>query len=193
MDVSIYHLELTMKRIFLGVLISCGLIASAEAQQAINRYDFDTIDSSIKCELSRVARLYGPQRGGGPVMKVSLELTGTETVTKRIAVDFFGNASYETSRKDLEGAAWTRNIHEKNRVNCGKSFVVDLGLYDCMRRQQIRFSEGRTVFCGRSTYASAQAGVGVRFVWFIETKIEGNVVIRRDYEWKLKAPPSAGA
>lgn len=185
--------ELTMKRLFLGVLVSCSLIASAEAQQAISKYDFDTIDSSIKCELSRVAKLYGPQRGGGPVMKVSLELTGTETVTKKIAVGFFGKASYETSRKDIEGAAWTRNIHEKNGINCSKSFVVDLGLYECMQRQQIRFSEGRTVFCGRSTYASAQAGVGVTFVWFIETKIEGDLVIRRDYEWKLKAPPPRGA
>ncbi len=124
-------------------------------------------------------------------MKVSLEVTGTETVTKKVSVDFFGNASYETSRKNIVGNSWTRNIHEKNRVNCGKSFVVDVGLYSCMQQERGRFFEGRTVTCGTSTSASTQAGAGVKFVWFIETKIEGNLVIKREWEIKLKAPPSA--
>lgn len=174
-----------------GILF-CAFSMPAQAQsQTVYKYDADTIDSSIKCELSQVARLLGTAKPGGPERMAIISVSGTETTTKKIGggITLFGG-SYETSIGRTRAAKGTRNIHVDNKINCRKSFVVDVGLLSCFREQRRLFLEGQTITCSDTSMASAVANAGGKFdVWVLNVNLSGDYTKKREWKIEVSAPP----
>ncbi|MCC8955039.1 hypothetical protein H8B02_16805 [Bradyrhizobium sp. Pear77] len=156
--------------------------------QGIYRYDVDTIDSSIKCELSEVAKLYGPQRARGPVMTAFVAVTGTETLTKKVGGNLFIGATYETFTVRTRAFKKRRNINVDNNVNCSKSFVVSVGVYSCFVDQRHRFFSWETISCSESSMASMDLSAGVKTNWIVEASITGDLVSKREWKIEIVAP-----
>ena len=186
-----------MKRV---VLISFGLLLTAAAAQAevqpqtVYRYDAQTIDASIKCELGQVARMFGPPKLGWPKMQAVINVSGNETTTKKVGggVGLFASvgASYEVAQGRARGAKGTRNIHADNTVNCRKSFVVDVGIYSCFREQKDLFLAGQTISCSDSTTASSAANAGGKFdIWLVNVNVTGDLTMKREWKVDVTAPP----
>jgi hypothetical protein len=182
------------------ILITLGFLfgaAAAQAQvqsQTVYRYDAQTIDASIKCELGQVARMLGLPKTGWPKMQAVVNVSGTETTTKKIGggLGFFANvgASYEVMQGRTRGAKGTRNIHVDNSVNCRKSFVVDVGLLSCFREQKDLFLAGQTITCSDSTTASSAANAGGKFdIWVVNVSVTGDLTKKREWKVDVSAPP----
>jgi hypothetical protein len=175
----------------IGILF-CAFSIQAQAQsETVYKYDADTIDSSIKCELSQVARLLGTAKPGDPERVAIISVSGTETTTKKIGggITFFGG-SYETSIGRTRGAKGPRNIHVDNKINCRKSFVVDVGLLSCFREQRRLFLEGQTITCSDTSMASSAANAGGKFdVWVLNVSLSGDYTKKREWKIEVSAPP----
>jgi hypothetical protein len=178
----------------IGILL-CASFTPAQAQsQTVYKYDADTIDSSIKCELSRVARFLGKQKPGGPAMIAIISVSGTETTTKKVGggVGLFGSfgGSYETSIGRTRGAKGPRNINVDNKINCKKSFVVDVGLFSCFQEQKRLFLEGQTISCSDTSTASSAVNAGGKFdLWVLNVNLSGDYVKKREWKIEVSAPP----
>lgn len=177
-----------------GILF-CAFSMPAQAQsETVYKYDADTIDSSIKCELSQVARLLGTAKPGGPERMAIISVSGTETTTKKIGggVTLFGSlgGSYETSIGRTRGAKGQRNNHVDNKINCRKSFVVDVGLLSCFREQRRLFLEGQTITCSDTSMASSAANAGGKFdLWVLNVNLSGDYIKKREWKIEVSAPP----
>jgi hypothetical protein len=185
-----------MKHILFG-LTALLWVSAAQAQtqaQTVYKYDANTIDSSIKCELGQVARMLGKPKPGWPAMKVNISVTGTETITKKVGggVGIFADigASYETTTGRTRGAKGERNIHVDNTVNCKKSFVVDVGVLSCFKEQKALFLAGQTISCSDTSSASSAANAGGKFVvWVLNVNVSGALTSKRDWKFDIAAPP----
>lgn len=165
--------------------VSC---ASAQ-QQTVYRYDDNAINSSVKCELSRVSRVYGPQKPGGPKMMASLTAERTDTTSKKVAGVFIFGAHYEDVAVRTSSFTAKRNINVNNHINCKKSFVVDLGLYDCFMEKRARFFDGQTIGCGGSSSASLDLSVGGSWTLGYAATLQGDLIKKREWTVKVSAPP----
>jgi hypothetical protein len=182
------------------ILITLGFLFGATAAQAqvqpqtVYRYDAQTIDASIKCELGQVAKLLGPPKAGWPKMQAVVNVAGTETTTRKVGggLGFFANVggSYEVTQGRTRAAKGTRNIHVDNSVNCRKSFVVDVGVLSCFREQKDLYLAGQTITCSDSTTASSAANAGGKFdIWVINVNVTGDLTKKREWKVDLSAPP----
>lgn len=179
-----------MIRVFGAILVlfASGSVVHAQQRQ-LATYDTNTIDSSIKCELSRTAKLYGPQRANGPAMQAVVTVKGTETTTKKVGGNFIFGANYQTTTTVIRGFKGTRNINVDNSINCKKSNIVDLSLYTCLAEVQGIFFSGQSITCGSSSTASADFSAGGKITWVVEASIQGGITKKREWTIDLQAPP----
>jgi hypothetical protein len=183
-------------RFGLLVLIAIfGLTLAANAQTRVNKYDADTINSSIKCELAQAQQLFRRNNVDARRLRAYVTITGEETTFTKVGVEggFFvvrGRIAYERKITRLRGAKGERNIHPANNVNCRKSFVVDVGILSCFREQRTLFLENQTITCSETTTATASAGAGGQFAyWVLNVGPSGEVAKTRSWKIDLVAPP----
>jgi hypothetical protein len=178
-----------MCRFWSFVFATIVFISSAQAQQSIAKYDANVIDSSIKCELSRVAKLYGPQRADGPAMQAVVNVKGTETITKKVGGNVIFGVNYETTSSIIRGFKGTRNINVDNSINCRKSNIVDVGLYACFKEEKSIFFSGQAITCGGGSTASADFSAGGKITWVLEVSLSGDYTKKREWTIDVQAPP----
>lgn len=122
-------------------------------------------------------------------MKVIVTVTGTETITKKVGGNLFIGVSYETSQVRARGFKAPRNIHVDNKINCRKSFVVDVGIYACFLEQKRRFLSGDSISCSENSIASLDMSAGVKSSWVVEASLRGDLVKKREWKIEIVAPP----
>jgi hypothetical protein len=177
---------------FVGILL---FGASAAQSQSVYKYNSDTIDSSIKCELAQTEKLLQGDHPDATRMKAYITISGEETTSRKIgaSVGFFifkAHTSYEQKNTSLRGAKGTRNIHIANDVNCRKSFVVDVGVLSCFQDQRRLFLDNQTITCSQSSTATAVAGADGQFkVWVLNVGPSGEISKTRTWKIDLVAPP----
>lgn len=186
-----------MKTILALVLILLLGSGSSFAQQ-VYKYDADAINSSIKCELSKVATSLSRYQISSERLKAKVSISGKETtnVGGGIGVGFpfpfLPKAEVKGSHGTtiLRGAQGSRNIHDDNKINCKKSYVVNVGIVDCFNEQRALFVEGNTISCSHETTASGTASASGKVqIWVINAGPSGEISKTRVWTIALTAPP----
>jgi hypothetical protein len=178
-----------MIRSLVALLSFLAFMSNASAQQSVYRYDDNAIDSSVKCELGRASREYGPQKAGGPKMTATVTAKRTDTTSKKVAGSlFFGGATYEDGGARTSSFKATRNINVDNHINCRKSFVIDLGLYSCFMEKRARFFAGETISCGGSSSGSLDLSLGGSWTLGGTAKLQGDLIKKREWTVEVSAP-----
>ena len=156
----------------LTVLMS---VKCANAEK-VYKYDADAINSSIKCELSRVAVSLAKFKISASRLKAKVSIAGKESTNSaggfKLGFPFPFLPSAETKGgyqvETLRGAEGPRNIHVDNKANCKKSYVVNVGIVECFNEQRSLFLEGNTITCStQSTATGTVAANGKVQIWVI--------------------------
>jgi hypothetical protein len=181
-----------MKIVFIAVI--AGLITSSGAfaqSRTVYKYNSDTIDSSIKCELSQVAKLLQPSKPDPSRMFATISVSGEETITRKVGGSFFGiGGSVQQEGGRLRGASGRRNINVDNRINCRKSFIVDVGVLSCFQEQQRLFLDGQTITCAETSTGTSGVKAGGKFDLFtVGAEVGGEWTSKRVWKIEIKAPP----
>ena len=186
-----------LRVIFAGLAILSSYVSASAQSHSVYKYDSDTINSSIKCELSQVARLFRANSRDLSRMRAHIAISGEEVTSVKagasiglpLIFDFRGN--YERKSSRLRGAKGNRNIHVDNKVNCRKSFVVDVGILSCFTEQRRLFTtDGQTITCSETTTATSSASADGKFgLWILNAGPSGEVSKTRTWKLDLVAPP----
>ncbi len=190
------------RRIFLSLalLLSILSVSSASAQQshAVNRFDSRTIDSSVKCELSAIARSLAQSHVDSARMKAHLTITGDETMnlsggfTIGLPLPWLPSAGGTTSNQHeiIRGIEGDRNISVDNKINCKKSFVVDVGVISCFRDEGSFFLNGDTITCSSKTTATGTVNASGKIqLWLVNVGPSGSLSKTRVFTVALVIPP----
>lgn len=188
----------TLLSVFLLLIISTF---SAIAQQPLNRFDAVMMESSVACELARAARSLEKRNIAPERMHAKLDLTGSDVRNTEgslsltiplpfVPVTIGGNIKASNKQSQTFGYHGVRNIDRGNKINCGKSFVVDLGLADCIINSQ--FARGDSVECSQEVVATAQADANFKVqFWILNAGPSGSYSVTRTMKVAIEAPPPA--
>jgi hypothetical protein len=171
---------------------------TGQAQEIIPRFDKQTIDNSLKCELSQVARALRPHKVPPARLRAKVESAYTDTRNTgggfklEFPFQFFPSAEAKAESKDVIGRVvrGTRNIHVDNSVNCHKRNVVNLGIYECFRDALRDFVGGDSIDCTREKTATGSANANFRVqIWVVNAGPTGSYSVTRTWKVAVTAPP----
>lgn len=180
------------------VTLSSVLSTAALAASSVYRFDAETINSSVKCELATVARMMAREKIPATRLIATVAINGTEITNRKVGANFnipflnalSGTASYTTEETQLRGATGDRNINAKNAINCRKSFIIDVGILSCFKEQKELFVEGNTITCSEERKATSTLdGKGGFSIWTIDVGPSGSLSKTRTWKIAVTAPP----
>jgi hypothetical protein len=186
-----------MRKLIISAFVTLLLANSSKAQQ-VYKYDADAINSSIKCELSRVAASLARYKIDASRLKAKVSISGKESTNTSAGFKFSfpfpflpsAEAKGGNQLEILRGAQGTRNIHVDNNANCKKSYVVNVGIVECFNEQRGLFVDGNTITCSSQSTATGTVSVNGKVqIWIINAGPSGEVTKTRVWTIALTAPP----
>lgn len=186
-----------MGRIFMTPLMMCLIGNSTTAQEVLYAFDQRTIDNSIKCELSQVARALRPYKVDPSRLKAHLDSTRSDTRNTNFGVKvgfgpWFPSTEVNRGSTDAEGSGihGIRNIHIDNSINCRKRNVVDLGIYRCFQPYLIHYVRGDSIECSKEKTATGAANANFQVqVWVVNAGPSTGYSVTRTWKVTVAAPP----
>jgi hypothetical protein len=169
------------------------------AQQQLNTFDASVMEASVACELSKAAKALKRHKIDPARMHAKLDMTGSDVKNKEgslsftiplpmVPVTFGGSIKGESKQSQTFGYHGIRNIDVGNKINCGKSFAIDLGLSDCISKSQ--FAKGDSVECSQEVVATAAADANFKVqFWIVNAGPSGSYSVTRTIKVAVEAPP----
>lgn len=183
------------------VLLVSIFPAVAQEKRYERQYKDDALDASIKCDLAKFA-VYLNSLSKSETKeflqpwKALVTIVETTEIKKKIGggLDFpffvFGKAGYEIVSKESNTVSGSRNIHSDNRINCHKSFIINLGIFSCLRSHKPSLLSGVTISCKKDDVATSNASGGGKFLlWTVGADLEGELASIKTLSIEVSAPP----